>query len=321
MEKSNLDPLTEGSEKLDGESSNPWDADWEISENLVRELIYHQFPHLNSLEITKIGMGFDNTVYRVGKDFVFRFPRRKVAIPGLILEGRVLPKLNDYMTLPYSKPLFYGKWRDISPLPFLGYTYLPGSFPLGLTDEQRALSTSTLAQFLKKLHAFPLSIALENDVSYDSRDLLNISSRKERMIGFLTVLKPHLQIEQFTELSCYLHQLNTEPIKPINVFLHGDLHFKNILVNEFGQVSGMIDWGDMNIGHPACDLSIVYSFLPAHERQSFFKEYGEVDEQTKVLARLIAIYIPMIILMQAIDDHEDVIADEAKACIKRALSH
>jgi aminoglycoside phosphotransferase (APT) family kinase protein len=320
VENSNLDPWSEDLEKLGGGNSHPWEADWEISEDLVHELIYRQFPQLNAMPIKKIGMGFDNTVYRVGKEFVFRFPRREIAIHGLRLEGKMLPKLEDFITLPYSKPLFYGEGSDKYPVPFLGYTYLPGSFPLGLTDDQRALSTSLLAQFLRKLHAFPLNTAQENEVSYDSRDLLNISFRKEKMLRFLTFLKPHLQSEELRKLSAYLQQLNTDNVKPRNVFLHGDLHFKNIIVNECGQISGIIDWGDMNIGHPACDLSIVYSFLPTRERQPFFEEYGEVDEQTKELARLIAVFIPMLILMQAIDYKEEVIADEAKACIKRALS-
>lgn len=83
---------------------------------------------------------------------------------------------------------------------------------------------------------------------------------------------------------------------------------------------GIIDWGDMNVGHPACDLSVAYSFLPPRARQSFFAEYGEVDEETKRLARLVAIYIPMLIWLQAIDDQDATIAREAKATIKRALA-
>jgi aminoglycoside phosphotransferase (APT) family kinase protein len=93
-----------------------------------------------------------------------------------------------------------------------------------------------------------------------------------------------------------------------------------MLVDENGRVSGIIDWGDINIGHPACDLNVVYSFLPPDARSNFFKEYGYVDEQTKMLARLIAIYIPILIMMQAIDDKDERLVDEAKANIKRALA-
>ncbi|WP_010268212.1 phosphotransferase [Paenibacillus senegalensis] len=106
----------------------------------------------------------------------------------------------------------------------------------------------------------------------------------------------------------------------MNALLHGDLHFKNMLVNENGIVSGIIDWGDLSVGHPACDLSVAYSFLPQYARGVFFETYGVADEETKLLARLIAVYIPALILMQAVDDGNEAIATEAKSNIMRALS-
>lgn len=52
----------------------------------------------------------------------------------------------------------------------------------------------------------------------------------------------------------------------------------------------------------------------------FFETYGGADEETKLLARLIAVYIPILILMQAVDDVNEAIAAEAKSNIMRALS-
>lgn len=193
-------------------------------------------------------------------------------------------------------------------------------FPIGLTDEQRTLSVATLAHFLKRLHAFPVQVAQENGIQHDHRNLTDIALRKEKMLKFLSDLKIHIKEEEHSAIADYLVQLKTDQVKQRNVFLHGDLHFKNMLVDENGKVSGIIDWGDMNIGHPACDLNVVYSFLPYHARTEFFREYGEVDEETKLLARLIAVYIPMLILMQAIDDKDERVADEAKANITRALA-
>jgi aminoglycoside phosphotransferase (APT) family kinase protein len=299
---------------------NLWDADWEISQELAQRLIGSQFPQLSSKKIKILGYGWDNTVFLVGDDYVFRFPRRKVAIDSLRMEVKILPKLEDFISIPYSKPLFFGEGNSDYPAPFLGYPYLSGMFPIGLTDEQRALSVVILAQFLKRLHAFPVHVARENGIQEDHRNLTDIALRKERMLKFLSDLKLHIKEEEHCAIADYLEQLKTDQIKQRNVFLHGDLHFKNILVDKNGKVSGIIDWGDMNIGHPACDLNVVYSFLPPHARSDFFREYGEVDNETKRLARLIAVFIPMLILMQAIDDKDDRVADEAKANIKRALA-
>lgn len=301
-------------------NSNQWDAEWEVSEELAQTLISNQFPQLASKSVKKLGYGWDNTVYLVGAEYVFRFPRREVAIDSLQIEENILPKLKDYCSLEYSMPLFFGEGGYGYPAPFLGYSYLSGQFPIGLTDQQRALSATTLAVFLKKLHAFPVQIAQENGVRYDHRNLTDITMRKEKMHKFLSDIVLHLNKEEYLALSNYLEQLTTEKVKQKYTFLHGDLHFKNMLVDEKGEISGIIDWGDIHIGHPACDLNIVYSFLPSDARSKFFEVYGEVDEETQVLARLMAIYIPILIMMQAINFNDMRVIDEAKANIKRALA-
>lgn len=301
-------------------SSNQWDAEWEVSEELAHKLISTQFPQLASKSVRKLGYGWDNTVYLVGTEYVFRFPRREVAIHSLRMEGKILPKLKDYCSIAYSIPLLFGVGDYGYPAPFLGYSYLSGEFPIGLTDKQRALSANTLAVFLKSLHAFPVQIAQENGVQHDHRNLTDLAMRKEKMHKFLSDIALHLCDEEYRALSNYIEQLKIKKVKQKYTFLHGDLHFKNMLVNESGIISGIIDWGDINIGHPACDLNVVYSFLPPDARSNFFKVYGEVDEETKILARLIAIYIPTLIILQAIDHNDMRLIDEAKANIKRALA-
>lgn len=300
-------------------SSNIWDAEWDVSEELAGKLIYGQFPELASKSIQKMDYGWDNTVFLVGQQYVFRFPRRRIAINLIKTEGKLLPKLADYISLPYSMPLFYGKAEEEFPAPFLGYTYLPGKYPIGLTDKQRALSAKTIAIFLKQLHAFPIQIAKENGVQLDHRNLTDLALRKKKMQKCISDITPHLDPELQYSLLNYLDELKMDSVGQQSVLLHGDLHFKNMLVDQTGKVSGVIDWGDLNIGHPAGDLNVVYSFLPSSARSEFFKVYGEVDEETKVSARLFAIYIPILIMMQAIDDKNEKIIAEAKANILRAI--
>lgn len=160
-------------------NSNPWDADWEVSESLARTLIFRQFPQLSTMPIKLFGCGWDNVVFRVGGEYVFRFPKRNVAVELIKKEGMLLPMLAAFLTIPYPKPVFYGEPNDDYPFPFLGYTYVPGTFPKGLTDEQRASSAVALATFLKGLHAFPLQCARENGIEHDHRNLLDIAQRKK----------------------------------------------------------------------------------------------------------------------------------------------
>ncbi|ANF96688.1 phosphotransferase [Paenibacillus bovis] len=300
--------------------TNIWDAEWRVNEELARTLIGRQFPQLSSKQVKRLGWGWDNTVFLIGDEYVFRFPRRAIAMGSIRMEGQLLPKLETYITIPYPKPLFYGEASDEYPVPFLGYDYVPGDFPIGLTEEQRALSAKTLAKFLRRLHEFPVQEALKYGIQQDHRNLTDIASRKVKLEGFLTKVVKHLSPEEFDVIEAYMSSLQKDRVEAVNVLLHGDLHFKNMLVNENGTVSGIIDWGDLSVGHPACDLSVAYSFLPPYARSVFFEIYGGADEETKMLARLIAVYIPILILMQAIDDGNEAIAAEAKSNIMRALS-
>lgn len=301
-------------------NANSWDADWEVSEQLARTVIYGQFPDLTSLPIELLDSGWDNVVFRVGDDYVFRFPKRHVSVELIIKEGMLLPKLAESMTLPYPKPLFYGEPCGDYPLPFLGYAYVSGKFPAGLSDERRALSAAVLGRFLKKLHAFPVQMARENGIEDDHRNLTDIALRLEKMRTFLSDLTPHIAEEDRRLIADFLESTTLDRVHSREVLLHGDLHFKNMLVDDDGLVAGVIDWGDISIGHPGGDLNVVYSFLPPQARLHFFQEYGEVDDETKLLARLMAVYIPMLLWLQAIDGKNDKMAEEARATIRRAIT-
>lgn len=283
-------------------------------------MIESQFPALSGKTVERIGYGWDNTVFRVGSETVFRFPRRKVAIDLLKREWRILPQLAERVSIPFSRPLHLGKASPDFPASFLGYSYLPGRYPIGLSDEQRVRSSSALAVFLRQVHAFPTETALECGAPSDHRNLLDMESRKLKMLEWLPRLAAHMRDDEYCSLRRYLTEGGAKLAAGKKVFLHGDLHFKNMLVDDSGLISGIMDWGDMNVGHPACDLNIAYSFLPSHARERFFEEYGEADQETRELARLIAVYIPMLIMLQAVEEKDAGIVAAAKDTIQRALS-
>ena len=55
-------------------------------------------------------------------------------------------------------------------------------------------------------------------------------------------------------------------------WLHGDLHPANILVLD-GQVSGVIDFGDITSGDPATDLAVAWMLLPPARHGAFRAAY------------------------------------------------
>jgi aminoglycoside phosphotransferase (APT) family kinase protein len=71
--------------------------------------------------------------------------------------------------------------------------------------------------------------------------------------------------------------------------VHGDFHVRHVLVED-GRVSGVIDWGDVCVGDPSIDLQFAWSLLPAERRAAFLDAYGPVDEETRLRARVLAIF-------------------------------
>jgi aminoglycoside phosphotransferase (APT) family kinase protein len=100
---------------------------------------------------------------------------------------------------------------------------------------------------------------------------------------------------------------------------HGDLHFRHVLV-ENGRMSGVIDWIDLCRGEPALDLQLVWSVLPAEARPAFLAEYGDVDEETLLRARVVAIHLGAALLDYGHQERLPALEREALAALDRAAS-
>ena len=89
------------------------------------------------------------------------------------------------------------------------------------------------------------------------------------------------------------------------VWLHGDLHPANVLVND-GQVSGVIDFGDITSGDPASDLSVAWMLLPLDSQAVFWSAYqaagGRVDDALRSRARGWALNLAIVFLAHSADN-------------------
>ncbi|RLQ93085.1 phosphotransferase [Falsibacillus albus] len=298
---------------------NIWDAEIVVSEALAKELIGEQFPRIAPVAARKMGEGFDNTIYEINESLIFRFPRREIAVELLCIEGKLLPAIGDSLSLPIPIPMFYGKPSMKYPWPFIGYAKVEGDVPRNLKREDHAKSGSLLGGFLKELHAFPIEKAIELDTPYDQLDRVNIRKRKERLMDHYKRIVDKGLWEEHEVLLQYLNEL--QPVGPggKQVLCHGDLHINNILVGNDRRVSGIIDWGDVHIGHPAVDLSIAYSYLPKESREAFFEEYGSVEKEDKLLARFKAVYTSAVLLIYGEDVKDQGLMEAAKKSLAYSL--
>ena len=295
---------------------NVWEPEVAMTLEVARELIRTQFPELTPLQLNVMDYGFDNTVIQVNNLWVFRFPRREVAVTLLETEGTLLPLLDqNNFSLDIPLPTYYGHPSPNFPWPFIGYRYVKGQLPSYKKNVKRGEKSAVkLAEFMKSLHGMDIEKLKEKGAPQDELARLDVAKRLDTLKKNIQQVKELHLFKDVDTLFDYLNKLPKGPLPQEKNLVHGDLHFKNIVVNEEGVLSGIIDWGDVHIGHRAVDLNIIYSFLSPEGRNIFFNIYGEVEPIELQYARFKAIYTNVILLLYGY--HED---QEAKSSLELAL--
>jgi aminoglycoside phosphotransferase (APT) family kinase protein len=299
--------------------SQPWSPELAITIDEAKLLIESQFSQLMPVKIKELGEGFDNTVFEVNKEYVFRFPRKENAVQLLLTENQLLPLLVDNLNIRIPEPIFFGQPTDHYKWPFTGYHLVRGEAPGEIREETRILSAAPLAQFFKTLHQFPVEQAEKIGVPYDQYERTNIAKRKEMLIENLKKAEELQLVSEAQTAFDWLNSFNDIRLNTSVSLVHGDCHIRNILVDEKDVITGIIDWGDTHIGSPAIDLSIAYSFLPPKARIPFFQIYGEVPDEMKLGAKFFAVYVSTILLLYGHDLKDGRLVASAKESLKLSL--
>jgi aminoglycoside phosphotransferase (APT) family kinase protein len=263
-----------------------WTAELVVDEELARQLLA-QFPELSAASLRPFAEGWDYTIWLVNENWTFRFPRREIVVPGMRREIAVLPELAPLLPIPVPAPVFVGRPAEAFPWPFFGSELLPGR-ELGeaaLDDPIRVEIGRSLAGFLRRLHDAEVTYELPTD-----------GNRRADMS--VRVPKTRKQLEELEAAGLWQRPASVdrlletaEGLPPSNVVavVHGDLHFRQVLVGDDGSPTGVIDWVDVCRSDPAIDLSMLWSYLPRHGRAAFLSEYGPVSDEQLVRARVIAL--------------------------------
>ncbi|PHD77522.1 phosphotransferase [Bacillus sp. AFS043905] len=287
--------------------NKPWLAEYPVSLELAGKLIMLQFPEIELEEIKQFGEGFDNTVIQINGQFVFRFPRRPIAVTLIQVENQLLPSIAGTFPLAIPEPIFFGKPSTLYPYPFTGYKMVKGHLPVEGTKAKKVESAKRFARFLKVLHSFPVEKAKRLGVQPDGMMRLDIPYRKKSLMENVSNLIKLGYFEQAHAVKDFVETLGEGELDvqhPISL-VHGDIHIRNVLLDDEGVLAGVIDWGDVHIGNPAIDFSFLYSYFPKEVRSAFFEIYGEIEKETESLARFRAIYMLVTLLVYGLDRHDE----------------
>ena len=253
------------------------DAEVLVDEALARRLLADQHPDLAQLPLEPLDSGWDNVIFRLGSELTVRIPRREVAA-GLVSNEQIwLPKLAPNLPIPVPAPLRVGVPTDYYPW---GWSVLPW-FEGACADEQPPAPTEAdrVAEFLVALHQPAPASAPRNPVRGIPLRLRepNTLERLERLREKTDLITPQL-------LSIWEAAL-AAPDSTERRWLHGDVHAQNVLVDEHGTISAVIDWGDITAGDVATDLAGIWAlFDDAEDRNRILARYAP-DNATLVRAR------------------------------------
>jgi aminoglycoside phosphotransferase (APT) family kinase protein len=279
-----------------------WTAEIRVDEELAARLVRAQFRLGESVRPSS--EGWDYVVYRVDDEWTFRFPRRAAVVPGTERELTVLPQLSLPVEIP--KPVHVGRPSHDYPWPFYGAHFISGREAVGLTDGERLALARPLGRALAVLHRTAVDASLPDDPIHRA----DMRVRVPRTRDVLAMLG--LEAEPILERAERL-----PPPVPTSV-CHGDLHFRQLLVDD-GELAGIIDWVDLCRSDPGVDLQLAWSFFPPEGREDFLDEYGTVDEQSLLRARVLALFLNGILARYARDEGLPAIEEEASSGLMRAL--
>ncbi|MEM9174558.1 MAG: aminoglycoside phosphotransferase family protein [Myxococcota bacterium] len=250
-------------------------AEVDIDTALVRRLLGAQHPDLADRPLAPVGEGWDNAMFRLGETLVVRLPRRARAAELVRHEARVLETLAPRLPIPIPTPVRTGEPTDDYPWPWNVVPWFEG--------EEAAASpppdgdAPRFVAFLQALHVPAPAEAPEN--AFRGVPLVD---RAEVVEKAFAALRPDTRVVTPAIETAWADAV-AAPIAETDVWLHGDLHGRNVLVRD-GRVAAVIDWGDVTSGDPACDLAALWMlFDDPRVRAEALTQYG-VDEALRVRA-------------------------------------
>ena len=236
-----------------------------IDEALVCRLVTTQFPQWKDLPIWPVASGgWDNRTFHLGQHMLVRMPSAADYALQVEKEQRWLPKLAPLLPLPIPVPLAIGKPTEEYPWQWSIYQWLPGDSAANAPISDLNHFATSLAEFLIALQRIDSaggpSPGLHSFYRGGSLATYDAETRQA-----LAILKGKIDVVAAIEI--WETALATDWDKP-PVWVHGDISLGNLLVKN-GQLCAVIDFGQLTVGDPACDLAIAWTFFKGESREIF----------------------------------------------------
>jgi aminoglycoside phosphotransferase (APT) family kinase protein len=278
----------------------------EITEALVRCLLVSQFPHWAELPLRRIEpAGTVNAIFRLGDNFSVRLARRAGPTTPGSSEFIWLPKLAPLVPLETPVPIAQGHPNSEYPWYWEIHTWVEGeTVPIEEIDEIQAACD---------LAAFVTALQQINPSGGPPGRGIPLAQRDEEFRYWLPRFDGDSRVSAVWESALAAPPWNGPP-----VWHHGDLDVRNWLVRN-KRITGVIDWGTMGIGDPACDVMVAWKLHSPAARDAF-REYLPTDDATWARARGWVVSQAVAILAYYTPENNPALYYEAKSWLDLVLS-
>jgi aminoglycoside phosphotransferase (APT) family kinase protein len=273
---------------------------------LVRRLLAGQFPHWADLAIEPVvSYGTDHDIYRLGDRLAARLPRIGWATAQAAKEAEWLPRLAPHLPLAVPVQLAMGQPAEGYPFEWSVYEWLPGENANGTIDDLEQAAVD-LAAFVKALRRVDATDAHPRPRSSRGAPLAELDDPVRRSIAELGD-----RIDAAAALRSWAESLDASVWDGDEVWVHGDLLPGNLLVVD-GRLSGVIDFGCLNVGDPACDLQPAWNVFAGESRTRYRAEL-QADDASWLRGRGWALFQAVVALPYYWDTNPGMIRQAAHA--------
>lgn len=278
----------------------------EIDESLLRRLLAEQFPEWADLPLTPVEhAGTESTVFRLGDDLAVRLARRHGRTEPGGKELEWLPRLAPLLPMEIPIPVAQGQPTAEYPWYWDVHAWVDGeTAPVEQIDAIQA--ARDLANFIKALQqADPTGAPKGRGIPLAKRDA--------EIRYWLARFDGDRAVPAEWERALAAPAWDGPP-----VWHHGDLDVRNWLVRD-GRIRGVIDWGSMGVGDPACEVMVAWKLHSSAARDAF-RGALPVDDATWERARGWALSQAVAILAYYTPENNPTLYREAESWLELALS-
>ncbi|HEX3057938.1 MAG TPA: aminoglycoside phosphotransferase family protein [Usitatibacter sp.] len=224
-----------------------------ITVELVRALLRAQFPQWSGLNLRATEPpGWDNCTLRLGGDLLVRLPTDAAYAHQVDKEQQWLPRLARHLPLTIPSPVAMGRPTSEYPWNWSIYRWIEA--------DASSLPTSAFArelgEFLQALQRIDATGG-PGPGRHNFHRGGDLAVYDEEVRRALVILEGRVEAREAMRLWRSATATNWD--HPA-VWIHGDISRSNLLTRSH-RLTAVIDFGNLAVGDPACDLAIGWSWF------------------------------------------------------------